>query len=312
MLQTPIRNDTGRSATRLTDHLPATRGGAVRLVLVLILAVGAVVLASVFLSATTVQAGHVGVVLTFGRVEPGVREPGFHLILPGVQRIVQVDTRVLPHSFTEIDAASRELQSVKLTGTMNYHLEPQRANELYQTVGLDFASKVIDPAFNDFIKEVVPQYPVTDILAKREEIRLKAKERLGANLQRYGIVVDDIYIANIAFSDEYQSAIERKQTVQQNVETEQQILAQKEIQAQQVVVDARGRADATVMQAQGEAEANRVRTTSISPELIEYLRWTRWDGRLPLVTSDATPLVSLPAPAAETTVAPQPTAPRAP
>src|SRR5262249_45388269 len=159
-----------------------------------------------FLSGNTVQAGYVGVVLTFGRVEPGTLPPGFHFVAPISQRIVQIDTRVLPHSFKEIDAASKELQTVKLTGTMNYHLEPGRAGELYQTVGLDFADKVIDPAFNDFIKEVVPQYAVTDILAKRDEIRAKAKERLGANLARYGIVVDDIYIANISFSADYQNA----------------------------------------------------------------------------------------------------------
>lgn len=246
------------------------------------------------LSATTVQAGYVGVVLTFGRADSQVRPPGFHLIVPLVQRIVQVDTRVLPHTFKEIDAASKELQSVKLTGTMNYHLEANRAPELYQTVGLDFASKVIDPAFNDFIKEVVPQYPVTEILAKREEVRLKAKERLGASLTRYGIVVDDIYISNIAFSDEYQTAIERKQTAQQNVETESQFLRQKEIQAQQAVVEAKGKADAAVAAAEGEAKANLARTATISPQLIEYLRWTRWDGHLPAVVGGQTPLINVP------------------
>ncbi len=259
----------------------------------IVIAVVMFVLLSVFLSATTVQAGYVGVVLTFGRVEPGVLQPGFHLVIPIVQKIVQIDTRVLPHEFKEIDAASKELQTVKLTGTMNYHLEPSRAGELYQTVGLDFANKVIDPAFNDFIKEVVPQYPVTEILAKRDEIRAKAKERLGSNLQRYGIVVDDIYISNIAFSNDYQAAIEQKQTAQQKVETEQQILRQKEIQAEQAVVEAKGKADAAVAAAEGEAKANTVRAASITPQLIEYLRWTRWDGRLPMVTSNATPLVGL-------------------
>jgi len=258
-----------------------------------VIAVVMFVLLSVFLSATTVQAGYVGVVLTFGRVEPGVLQPGFHFVIPIAQKIVQIDTRVLPHEFKEIDAASKELQTVKLTGTMNYHLEPSRAGELYQTVGLDFANKVIDPAFNDFIKEVVPQYPVTEILAKRDEIRAKAKERLGNNLQRYGIVVDDIYISNISFSEDYQAAIEQKQTAQQKVETEQQILRQKEIQAEQAVVEAKGKADAAVAAAEGEAKANTVRAASITPQLIEYLRWTRWDGRLPMVTSNATPLVSL-------------------
>jgi regulator of protease activity HflC (stomatin/prohibitin superfamily) len=249
---------------------------------------------SLFISGATVQAGHVGVLLTFGRVHPGVLEPGFHVIFPMAQRIVQVDTRVLPHEFKEIEAASREYQTVKLTGTMNYHLESHRAHELYQTVGLDFADKVIDPAFNDFIKEVVPRYPVTEILGKRDEIRTIAKTMLGANLQRYGIVVDDIYVSNISFSKEYQDAIERKQTAQQNVETEMQLLAQKEIQAQQAIVEARGRAEARVTAAEGDARANERLATSISPAIIEYLRWTRWDGRLPLVTGEQAALINIP------------------
>jgi regulator of protease activity HflC (stomatin/prohibitin superfamily) len=277
----------GRGQARLRES--ALRGAAWIVVpIVAVLAIG------LFLSATTVQAGYVGVVLTFGRAEPRVLAPGFHVIVPLAQRIVRVDTRVLPHAFKQIDAASRELQSVKLTGTMNYHLQAERAHELYQTVGLDFADKVIDPAFSDFIKEVVPQYPVTEILAKREEIRLKAKEKLGANLARYGIVVDDIYIADIAYSSDYQTAIERKQTAQQNVETEQQVLRQKEIQAQQAVVEARGKADAAVAAAEGEAKANLARAATISPQLIEYLRWTRWDGRLPAVVGGEASLVGLP------------------
>jgi regulator of protease activity HflC (stomatin/prohibitin superfamily) len=250
---------------------------------------------TVFVSGATVQAGHVGVLLTFGRVSPGVLEPGFHLIIPMAQRIVQVDTRVLPHAFREIEAASREYQSVRLTGTMNYHLKAPQAAELYQTVGLDFADKVIDPAFNDFIKEVVPRYQVTEILGRRDEIRSTARTMLGQNLERYGIVVDDIYISNISFSKEYQDAIERKQTAQQNVETEQQILAQKEIQAQQAIVEARGRAEARVTAADGDARANELLAESISPQLIEYLRWTRWDGKLPLFSgSSQSPFVSIP------------------
>ena len=47
-----------------------------------------------------------------------------------------------------------------MTGMMNFHIDPAFVNDLYQKVGLDFADKVIDPAFNDFVKEVVPMYPM--------------------------------------------------------------------------------------------------------------------------------------------------------
>ncbi|MCL5961461.1 MAG: prohibitin family protein [Chloroflexi bacterium] len=258
----------------------------------------------IFMSGFVVTAGNVGVVTTFGRVEPGVLYPGFHLRLPFVNQIHQIDVRVQPHPFKEIDAASMEQQSVKLTGMMNYHLDPAQANDLYQRVGLDFATKVIDPAFSDFIKEVVPQYRAAEILQKRDEVRRYTKEKLAQNLERYGIIVDDIYISNIAFSPEYQQAIEQKQTAQQNVGREEQMLAQKEIQAKQKLVDAKADADSSIERARGEAESNRVRAQSITPELIRYLETTKWDGKLPQVAGGATPLVSIGQPVSPTPPSP--------
>jgi len=274
--------------------------------------VGVLAVIGVLMSGFVVQAGNVGVVTTFGAVEPGVLYPGFHLRVPFVNQIHQVDVKVQPHNFKEIQAASFEQQTVKLTGTMNYHLDPARANELYQSVGLDFATKVIDPAFSDFIKEVVPRYRASEILQKRDEIRQYTREKLAQNLGRYGIIVDDIYISNIDFSPEYQQAIEQKQTQQQYVGREEQVLAQKEIQARQKLVDAKAEADAAIERARGEAESNRVRAQSVTPELIQYLETTKWDGRLPQVTSGGVPLISFGAlgqqssstPAAEPTAAP--------
>ncbi|MEO8437465.1 MAG: SPFH domain-containing protein, partial [Chloroflexota bacterium] len=181
-----------------------------------------------------------------------------------------IDTRVQPHQFQEIDAASAEYQTVKLTGVMNYHVDGQYANDLYQRVGTDFASKVIDPAFNDFIKTVVPAYKVDAILGARDEIRSKAKEALAANLSQYHIIVDDIYIANIAFSDAFQQAIEAKQVAQQQVQTEQQILAQKRIQAEQAVAQAQGQADSIVALANGQATANTALAASLSDQILQY------------------------------------------
>ena len=217
-----------------------------------------------------VPAGNVGVVTNFGQVQTVTLEPGLHLVVPVYQKVTNVDTRVQPHQFQEIDAASKELQTVKLTGVMNYHIDGQFASDLFQRVGTDFAAKIIDPAFNDFIKTVVPDYSVNDILAKRDEIRSLAKTQLAANLAQYHIIVDDIYIANIAFSDEFQQAIEAKQVAQQQVQTEQQILAQKQIQAQQAVAAAQGQADATVALAQGQAKANALLADSLTDRVLQY------------------------------------------
>jgi len=240
-----------------------------------------------------VPAGHRGVVLWWGSVEKRVMGEGLNFKVPMAERVIRVDVKVQPHPFKEIDAASKEYQMVKLTGMMNFHIDPSYVNDLYQKVGLDFANKVIDPAFNDFVKEVVPIYQITEILPKREEIRKRAMIKLGDNLSRYHIIVDDIYFANIRFSPEYEKAVEAKQVAQQQVETQRQVLAQREIEAHQKVATAKGEAESILVVAQGQAKANEVLSRSISPILVQYKSIEKWNGILPQVSGGGIPLIDL-------------------
>ena len=263
---------------------PRTIGFAVVLFIIFIILWGTFVI---------VPAGHRGVVLWWGSVEKRIMGEGLNFKAPIAERVIKVDVRVQPHPFKEIDAASKEYQMVKLTGMMNFHIDPSFVNDLYQKVGLDFANKVIDPAFNDFVKEVVPIYPITEILPKREEIRKRAMTKLGDNLARYHIIVDDIYFANIRFSPEYERAIEAKQVAQQQVETQRQVLAQREIEAQQKVATAKGEAESILVVAQGQAKANDALSRSISPILVQYKSVEKWNGILPQVSGSAVPFIDL-------------------
>jgi len=240
-----------------------------------------------------VPAGSRGVVLWWGSVENRIMDEGLNFKVPMTETVIKVDVRVQPHPFREIDASSKEYQIVKMTGMMNFHIDPAFVNDLYQKVGLDFADKVIDPAFNDFVKEVVPTYPIGEILPKREEIRQTAMKKLGNNLARYHIIVDDIYFANIRFSPEYEKAIEAKQVAQQQVETQKQVLAQREIEAQQKVATAKGEAESILVVAQEQAKANEVLAHSLTPILVSYKSIERWNGVLPQVSGGAVPFIEL-------------------
>jgi regulator of protease activity HflC (stomatin/prohibitin superfamily) len=263
---------------------PRTVGMLILLIIILIVVWGTFAI---------VPAGHRGVVLWWGSVETRIMGEGLNFKVPIAERVIKVDVKVQPHPFKEIDASSKEYQMVKMTGMMNFHIDPSYVNDLYQKVGLDFADKVIDPAFNDFVKEVVPTYPIGEILPKREEIRKRAMGKLGENLARYHIIVDDIYFANIRFSPEYEKAIEAKQVAQQQVETQKQVLAQREIEAQQKVATAKGEAESILVVAQGQAEANDALSRSISPILVQYKSIEKWNGILPQVSGGAVPFVDL-------------------
>lgn len=261
------------------------------------LGLAVIVVGYLLLSLNTVPPGYVGVVVQLGQVQPNPLPPGLYFRPFLFQNVIDFETRVRPHAFREIDASSKEYQSVKLTGTMNFSIDAQQADDLYQRVGLDFADRVIDAAFSDMIKEIVPQYGVTEILAKREEIRGKTKVKLSEALGRYGIIIEDIYLTNIAFSPEYTAAIEQKQVAAQAVEKEREVLNQKRIQAEQAEAEAQGQARAEVARAEGAARANQLLTQSITQTLIDYQRVQKWDGRLPLYQG-GDPNVLLPAPSA--------------
>jgi regulator of protease activity HflC (stomatin/prohibitin superfamily) len=263
---------------------PRAVGMFILLIIILIIVWGTFVI---------VPAGHRGVVLWWGSVEKRIMGEGLNFKVPIAESVIKVDVKVQPHPFKEIDASSKEYQNVKMTGMMNFHIDPSFVNDLYQKVGLDFADKVIDPAFNDFVKEVVPTYPIGEILPKREEIRKRAMTKLGDNLSRYHIIVDDIYFANIRFSPEYEGAIEAKQVAQQQVETQKQVLAQREIEAQQKVATAKGEAESILVVAQGQAKANDALSRSISPILVQYKGIEKWNGILPQVSGGAVPFIEL-------------------
>src|SRR3990172_2516470 len=105
-------NDMAREP-RLDRLRPPRPSGGAQVALGIAAAAALVLIVGLLMTGFVVTAGHVGVVTTFGMVDEGVLYPGFHLRVPFVNQIHQIDVRVQPHPFKQIDAASLEQQSVK-------------------------------------------------------------------------------------------------------------------------------------------------------------------------------------------------------
>lgn len=222
------------------------------------------------LSMVIVPAGNVGIVAEFGNVSSQPLQPGLHFRFPFINNVTQMSTRVQGIHFKDLAAASREYQDVILTGTLNIHVAPETAPDLFTRVGTDYDRKLVIPFYSNLVKEVVPAYGIAEVLPKREEIRQRTVEKLTQKLAPYGIIVDDVAIENIAFSDAYTKIIEEKQVQEQRVLVESQILQQRNIQADQLVVQAKGEANAAIERARGQAEANRLLAQSLSDPVIQY------------------------------------------
>lgn len=253
-----------------------------------LLVVAASVLAGLSLGFREVQAGYVGVVSQFGRIQDRELPPGLHWITPIVNDVTYVDTRVRAISVENYTAASREQQDLFMNLTLNYHVDPDRASDILQGLGSDFESRIVRPRFLDIPKSVTDDYGTTQVLNARDEIRAISEDLLAEELEPYGFVVDGINLENFGYSVEYNAAIEQRQIAEQEVQRQQQILAQQRIQAEQAVVRAQGEADARIEEARGEAEANRLLTESLNPLLLQWQAIQRLQDniRIALVPSD--------------------------
>ena len=115
-------------------------------VMVLIV-IGALIILS---SYTIVGPGQRGIVVFLGDVEEdNVLPEGFHLVIPPMARqVVPIDVRTRKLEMI-VDAASRDMQSMTVTGVLNYHLNPEQVGLLYQQVGLDYENIIVVPALHE-------------------------------------------------------------------------------------------------------------------------------------------------------------------
>jgi regulator of protease activity HflC (stomatin/prohibitin superfamily) len=238
----------------------------------------------VLLSGTfyTIPAGFVGVVTRFGAVSRTV-QPGLQTKIPLVEGVITMDVRTQKDQ-VDAEAASSDLQLVTSTIAVNYNLDPAYAAAVYQNVGTDYQDILIAPAIQNIFKASTAQFTAEQLIDQREKVRAQAEDALKAQLAVYHVVVLNFNIVNFHFSDQFNQAIEAKQVAQQQVETAKQLLAKAQVDAQ-----------TTVAQAQGQADAQKALkdTGALSPEYLQYIAITKWNGVLPSVIGGASPFIDV-------------------
>ena len=252
----------------------------------------AVVVVLVFLFAkpwVEVGPGQRGVVLNFGAVQDNVLGEGLHFRIPVVQEVILLDVRV-QKVVTDTIAASSDLQDVTSSIALNYHLIPDKANIVYQTIGISYRERIIDPAILEVVKAVSARYSAEELITKRPQVSEAMRTSLMERLERYNIEVDAFSIVAFSFSKVFTEAIEAKQTAEQLALKAKRDLERVKIEAEQKVAAAKA-----------EAESLRLQRANISPDLIELRKIEanlkaieKWDGILPqVVGTGGVPLIGL-------------------
>lgn len=240
----------------------------------------------------TVGAGERGVVLTFGKVKPYSMDEGIHFKIPLVQKAIKLNVRILKTE-TVCEAASKDMQETNSKIALNYHILPDKAHVIYQSIGKSYSDVIIAPAIQEVTKAVTAKYAAVELITQREIVRNEIKTSLRERMMNYNIIVDDFSIVNFGFSKQFTEAIEAKQTADQLAQKATRDLERIKIEAEQTVASAKADSISTVMQASADAKALSLKRQVLTPDLIKLNMIEKWNGELPSVSGGATPFISL-------------------
>ena len=220
-------------------------------------------------------------------------------------------------------------KTVRVDLEFSYKFDAERVAETFVLFkgmsGEQVKTSFIKPKIVAWTQEISANYPVTDIFGdKRTKINAELDVYLREKFAPYGIIIDTVNFTNISVDDETAAAIQKKVTAQQELELaeiesrtaliqaekdkqvalteaerDKQVAltnaeAQKEvarIEAEKILVAAEAEADAIRIEAEARAEANQKIAESLTPELLEKIKYEQWNGELPTIMGNDSMIV---------------------
>ncbi|MDP4144009.1 MAG: prohibitin family protein [Bacillota bacterium] len=263
------------------------------------------------MSTTKIQPGYAGVIYGMdGGIKSRTLSQGWHLISPTehvTSYPVSTETVFLSKDSKEgskeddsFDINTKSGKSVNVDASYSYHMDSNKLPEIFTKFrGQD--AKTIEDNFirrslKSNINNISSGYEVMDVYgASRPEIQSKVMDAFAKDMQQYGITIESFTFLAIRPDSASMQAIQDKVNAEQKLQTAKVLQEQAKVDAETKRVTAQGDADAALIKAQGEAKANEAVKQSLTPELVEYTKWTKWDGKLPTTMTGDNSLINIPA-----------------
>src|SRR5215471_15705326 len=211
-----------------------------------------------FASVTSIPTGHVGVLTLFGRVTGDVLGEGIHLINPlkSVQKL-SIQTQSVKES---ANTPSNEGLMMSLDTSLLFHLDRTMAAQVFQTVGENYADKIVEPTLRSAIRGSTSAHSANALYTNaRDLVQQQIQQELETQLKPRGIVVEAVLLRDVQLPAMLKSSIEAKQQAEQDALRMNFILDKEKREAERKRIEAQGIADFQKIVAQG-----------ISPQLLEW------------------------------------------
>ena len=215
--------------------------------------------------------GERGIKITLGHVQPESYGEGLHTIFPFIQKFRTMDVKTQRNTLTT-QVYTKDIQQAHITYVINYNVQPDKVNKLFQEVGMDYESKVLTPVVEGTIKDIIGKWNAQDLISNREKATGDILFKLQTQLKDNYINVSDFQMTDINYSKVFEQAIESKVTAEQEAQRAKNKTVQVQEEARQKVIAA---------EAEARSMAIRAQALSQNRSLVQYEAVQKWDGKMP-------------------------------
>jgi prohibitin 1 len=223
-----------------------------------LVAIALLVVILLFASIARVQSGHVGVLTLFGRVTGEILSEGIHLGNPfKANNEMSIRTQEIKESAS---VPSSEGLVMNLDTSLIFHLDSQKAADVYQKIGPNYVAVLIEPNLRAAIRESTAAHSANALYTgKREMVAKQIHDQLTSLLQKRGFVVESILLRDIQLPATLKASIEAKQQAEREALAMSFRLQKEKQEAERKRIEAQGIRDFQQIVAQG-----------ISTQLLEW------------------------------------------
>jgi len=271
-------------------------GGKSGIVYFLIAVIIMLVLAKPF---TIIEEGQRGILSTNGKYQDQALLPGLHFIIPVIQKVYVVDTKVRIINYaSRIEANSnasgiiskpaitvldKRSLPVSIELTVQYRLNSEFAAQTISNWGFSWEDKIINPVVRDVVRNVIGKYDAESLTQMRNDLGREIEEGIRKSvteLKNSPAILQSVQLRDILLPSKVKDQIERVQIAKQEVQKAEQDVArvkqealkraaQAQGVAEQARIEAKGKADAITIEADAKAKANLLIAKSLTPKLLQ-------------------------------------------
>jgi prohibitin 1 len=200
---------------------------------------------------SVIRQGEVGVKRRLGKLNDNIIQPGAVGYNPFLTKIIKMPIRTMNMEINS-NLPSREGLNVSAVISILYRIEPVKAPNIIETIGVGNETNVISSVFRSTAADVCSRFYAKDMhSAQRANIEREIAEQMVKILQPRGFDIEAVLLKNIQLPEGLARAVEEKLEAEQDAQRMEFLLQREKQEAERKLIEAQGIRDAQKVISEG-------------------------------------------------------------